>query len=148
MAYYSDPTFLERMQAMRAPGQTFGGPFAATRNAVAQRLQGQSNRNVMNALAQQGADFRYNQAQFQNSQNWANWGNRLQRAAQDVSAREAINYQRNMAYAQQRQAEKNARRSVVGSAIGGLGAVAGTVFGGPVGGAIGGTIGNYVGGSL
>ncbi len=148
MAYYSDPEFLSRMQAQRSPGQTFGGPFAATRNAVAQRLQGQANRGLMNSLAQQGADFRYNQAGFQNAQKWAGWGNRLQRAATDLSAREAINYQRKMAYEQAKQAQKRARRGLVSSAVGGLGALGGAVLGNMALPGVGGVIGSQIGGQI
>lgn len=122
------------MQGLGTPQQTFGGPFAHTRNAIARRYQGQTGQQVQNTLGQQGAELRQNQAQFGNQQAWATWGGKLSRAAQDIQAREAINQQNLLAYNQRKQAKKSARRGLFGSAVGTLGGVAGTFLGGQLGG--------------
>jgi hypothetical protein len=148
MAYYSDPNFVAKLQAQRAPGQTFGGPFAATRNAVAQRMQGQSNQARQNTLAGQGADVRYNQAQFDTGQRWAGWNNRLTRASNDLTARRQINYQRQMAYEAQKAARKSRRRGLVGSALGSVASIGGAVLGNMALPGVGGMIGSQIGGQI
>jgi len=143
MAFYSDPNFMARMQQMRAPGQTFGGPFASTRNAVAQRLQGQANRGLQNNMAQAGAGFRRDQAQFDDKQRWGEWGGRIQRAANDINARAAINHQRRMEYERKKAARKKGALAKIGGTLQGAmsGATTGFSVGGPWGAVAGGVIG-------
>jgi hypothetical protein len=148
MAFYSDPNFMARMQQMRSPGQTFGGPFASTRNAVAQRLQMQANRGLQNQIAQTGAGFRRDQAQFDDRQRWGEWGGRIQRAANDINARTAINHQRRMQYEQEKAKKKARRRGIIGGALGALGTVGGAVLGTMVMPGVGTSIGAGLGGQL
>jgi len=151
MAYYSDPTFVEKLQTLRTPGQVSSGPFAATRAAVASRLADQATRNIHNTLNQQAADFAYNQAQFSNKQNWAKWGDTLSRAATDLAARQKINYDRQLRYAEEQAAKKRAKSGLLAGGLGALGTAAGAFLGGPaapITGPLGGSIGSYVGGNI
>jgi hypothetical protein len=147
MAYYSDPEFVAKMQAMRADGQRFGGPFASTRSAISQRYSAQRNAALQNTLGQQQAQFGYANAGAENARAWEGWGNRVQRAFTELTAREQINHQRRLAYEQQRANEKAQAMARPLAAIGGgvSGATAGYKVGGPWGAVAGGAIGSYAG---
>lgn len=146
--YYSDPSFMDRMQQTGAVQQQFGGPFAATRNAIAQRLQGNRSVGLQNMLNQQKAAAGYQQAGFQNQMDWAKWNNQLGMAQKDLVARQQINYQRKMADAAAKAAKNAQKGSMIGSALGAVGTVVGSIYGGPVGGAVGGQAGSMIGSQL
>jgi len=146
--YYSDPTFMDRMQQTGAVQQQFGGPFASTRNAIAQRLQGNRSVGLQNMLNQQKAAAGYQQAGFQNQMDWAKWNNQLGMAQKDLVARQQINQQRKLAYEQAKAAKKRARGALVGQAIGAIGGIAGTIVGGPIGGMVGSQVGGMAGSQL
>lgn len=146
--YYSDPSFIDRMQQTGAVQQQFGGPFASTRNAIAQRLQGNRSVGLNNMLNQQKASAGYQQAGFQNQMDWAKWNNQLGMAQKDLVARQQINYQRKMADAAAKAAKKSSRSSMLGGVLGTAGTVVGSIYGGPVGGAVGGQAGSMLGSQL
>lgn len=146
--YYSDPNFMAQMQQTGAVQQRFGGPFAATRNAIAQRLQGNRSVGIQNMLNQQKAAAGYQQAGFQNQMDWAKWNNQLGMAQKDLVARQQINQQRKLAYEQAKAARKAKKGALLGSAIGAIGGIAGTMLGGPIGGMAGSQLGGIAGSQL
>lgn len=148
MAYYSDPSFSTQLQGMNQTQQVFGGPFAGTRNAIAQRLQGNRSIGFQNMLNQQKAAALYQQAGFNNQMAWDNWNAKLARANKDLVARQQINAQRTMANAAARASAKSARSGLFGQLAGIGGGVLGAIVGGPVGYAAGSSAGQMAGSQL
>ena len=149
--YYSDPAFRERIQALNQPMQTMTGPtspFAATQNAVAQRLAGNRGTQVNNQFSLAGANALRSDSIFQNNMKWGNYNANVARAGREITTQEALTNQRNAAREAQKAARKSGRRAMFGGALGAVGGAAGTLFGGPIGGAAGQTAGQSLGGAF
>lgn len=148
MPFYSDPVFLQKAQNLGSYSPVSGGPFTATRNAVAASLGANRNAALGNNLGLAQANAGRQQALFNNNLAWQTWQGRVGRAATDIRAQEQLAYQRRLEEAR-RQAEKKAKkRGMVGSALGAIGGGLGLFFSGgnPMGGAAGMQAGNSLGG--
>lgn len=141
MPFYSDPVFMQKAQNLGSYTPASGGPFSATRNAVANSYMNNRNVGLNNTMGMAQAGAGRQNALFGNNMAWQTWQGNFGRASKEVNAQEAFAHQAREEAAR-RAAERKARRRGRMGAITSIGGSAlGSMFGGPVGGAVGGQVG-------